>query len=113
MQCIFLTSCWHNDKDISIQYSDNHNSYSMDAWFGKSKTRTAERYMNYMVGRENNISFYNTKMDAFLTLDDGSKFYMKKSPGHIFIKINKDEASPRAYYKMKDMCVGMKEVVLK
>jgi hypothetical protein len=84
----------------------------MDAWFGKSKTSTAERYMNYMIGRENNISFHHTHTDAVLTLEDGSKFYMKKSPGHILIKMNRDETSEQAYHKMKDMCRGIKDVVL-
>ena len=113
MQCIFLTACWHNDRNISIRYKDNNDSYSMDAWFGKNKTRTAERYMNYMIGRENNISFINTKTDAVLTLDDGSKFYMKKSPGHILIKMNREETSDRTFHIVKDMCRGMKDVILK
>jgi len=113
LQCILLTACWHYDKNISIHYKDNHDSYTMDAWFGKSKTITAERYMNYMIGHENNISFINTRTDAVLTLHDGSKFYLKKSPGHILIKMNRDEISNQAYHTLKDMCRGMKDVVLK
>ena len=84
----------------------------MDAWFGRTKTRKAERYMNETIGRQNNISFFNTETDAALTLDDGSKFYMKKSPGHIVIKMNKDENSDEAYHAIKTMCVGMKDVIL-
>ncbi len=111
--CIVLSSCWRHDSKLSIHYTDNPGSYTMDARFGKSKTRTAERYMNHILGRENNISFINTRTDAFLTLDDGSKFYMKKSPGHILIKMNKDDLSDRSYHLVKGMCVGMKDVVLK
>jgi len=111
-QCIFLTACRHNHGNISVRYKDNPDSYSMDAWFAKSKTRAAERYMNEKIGRQNNFSFINTQTDATITLDDGSKFYMKKSPGHITIKINKDEASDEAYHRMKRMCEGMKDVIL-
>ncbi len=112
LQCVFLTACWHHHGDISFHYKDNNNSYTMDAWFERNKTRTAERYMNAMIGREHNSSFLNTRMDAVLTLDDGSKFYMKKSPGHILIKMKKDETSDRTYHTMKAMCRGMKDVVL-
>lgn len=111
--CIFLSSCWRNDGDISIRYKDNKDSYSMNAWFGKSKTRKVERYMNEMIGKENDIQFHNTRMDAELTMDDGSKFYIKKSPGHVLIKMKKEETSDHSFYMLKAMCKGMKEVVLK
>lgn len=113
LQCCFLISCWHNDKNISFHYKDGNGIYSMDARFGRSKTRKAERYMNEMIGRQNNVSFFNTETDAVFTLDDGSKFYMKKSPGHIKISMNKDETSDRNYHAMKQMCEGMKDVILK
>lgn len=113
LQCIFLSACWHSDKNTSIRYTDNYDSYSMDAWFGRSKTKRAERYMNETMGRQNNFSFHHTETDAVITLDDGSKFYMKKSPGHIVIKMNKDETSDKAYHTIKNMCRGMKDVILK
>jgi hypothetical protein len=85
----------------------------MNAWFGKSKTWKADRYMNERIGRETNISFFNKKMDVVVTLDDGSKFYMKKNPGHIVIEMNKDETSEKAWHAIKTMCKGMKDVILK
>src|SRR4051812_13039884 len=90
-----LFSCRHNDKNISISYSDSEHSYSMDAWFSKGKTRDAELLMNERIGRKSDISFLNTQSDALFTLDDGSTFYLQKSPGHIKIKLDKDENSPQ------------------
>jgi len=113
VQCMVLISCWHNPKDISFSYSNNDNSYSMDAWFSKGKTKTVELYMNEKIGNRNNISFINTNADATFRLDDGSKFYMKKSPGHILIKINKMENSYEDIYNLQEMCKGLKDVVLK
>jgi hypothetical protein len=113
LQCIFLSACWHHHGDISFNYKDNPDNYSMDAWFGQSKTRAAEQYMDRCIGRQNNMSFLNFHSDAVFTLQDGSKFYMKKSPGHILIKMKKDETSDEAYHMVKDMCKGMKDVVLK
>jgi hypothetical protein len=85
----------------------------MDAWFSKNKTRTAELYMNEKVGKQNNISFLNTETDAELTLKDGSKFYIQKSPGHIMIKMNKLENSYEDFHRIQEMCRGMKDVILK
>lgn len=69
--------------------------------------------MDQKLGDKNNFSFINTETDATLTLDDGSKFYMKKHAGYLGIKMDKTENSVRAYRNLKDMCEGMKDVVLK
>jgi hypothetical protein len=113
LQCMVLASCWHNHKNISFNYTNNDDSYSMDAWFSKSKTRTAELYMNEKIGKQNNISFVNTETDAEFTLNDGSKFYMQKSPGHIMIKMNKLDNSYDRFQRIQEMCKGLKDVVLK
>ena len=113
VQCMLLVSCRHNPNDISFSYTNNDNAYSMEAWFSKGKTKTAELYMNEKIGNRNNISFLNTQSDAKFRLNDGSKFYMKKSPGHILIKMNKMENSYEDFYNLQEMCKGLKDVVLK
>lgn len=69
--------------------------------------------MNEKIGKQNNISFVNTETDAEFTLNDGSKFYMQKSPGHIMIKMNKLDNSYDRFERIQEMCKGMKDVVLK
>ncbi len=113
LQCIVLSSCWTNDKNIHISYKNNDDSYSMDARFSKRNTRAAEQYMNEKIGKQNNISFVNTDIDAQFTLDDGSRFYMQKSPGHILISMNKFENTPEHFQRIQEMCKGMKYVFLK
>ena len=83
----------------------------MDAYFSKDKTREIEYYLDRKLGRASNISLVNTKMDAMLTLHDHTKFYIRKAPGHIRIKLNKDENSYAAYHKIKSMCEGMETVL--
>jgi len=85
----------------------------MNAYFDKNNTRKAESYMNKIIGNKNKISFINTQTDATLTLDDGTKFYMQKSAGHIEIKIAKDENAPDNYYAVRSMCKELKEVLVK
>lgn len=113
LQCLLLTSCFRNRHDVSISYNDDARFYSMDAWYSTNKTKRTERYLNDMIGRDNHISFSHRHAEGLYTLDDGSKFYMKKSPGHIMIRVNKDESSDQSLHKIKDICRGMKDVVLR
>jgi len=82
----------------------------MKARFSKSKTKAIESYLDDKLSR-GNISFHNTRIDGHLTLDDHSTFYIKKSPGYLYIKLDKDENSDEAYYKIKSMCEGVKQVL--
>ena len=85
----------------------------MKAYFSKSKTRDVEEYMNKRIGEKSNISFINMGSDATFTLDDHTTFYMKKAPGRIEIKLDKNENSDEAYHRIKSMCEGIKKVLTK
>lgn len=103
----------HHDNDINISYSESDQYYSMNAYFSKSKTRDVEEYMNRRVGDGNNISFVNAGIDGKIALDDHTTFYIKKYPGHVKIKLDKDENSYEGYHKIKAMCQGIKTVIIK
>jgi len=109
LACAAFTSCLHNDHDISITFQDSEHEYSMKAYFPKSRTRDVAEYMNSSIGRKNNISFTNTQTDATLTLDDHTKFYIKKNPGFLEIKFNKDQNSDQSFEEIKSMCQGIKK----
>ncbi len=112
--CVTVTSCLNNDnKNLNIAFKESDHYYSMNAHFSKSKTREVERYINRKIGKRSNMSFANTQSDATFTLDDNTKFYMRKAPGHIKIKLDKDENSYEAYHRIKVMCEGMKKVLTK
>lgn len=59
------------------------------------------------------MSFVNSRIDGKPVLDDHTIFYIKKYPGFIKIKRNKDENSDEAYYKIKAMCEGLKKNITK
>ena len=44
-------------------------------------------------------------------LDGHTTFYMKKYPGRIKIKLDKDENSYEAYHRIKAICEGIKKVI--
>ncbi len=113
LACITVISCMHNDGNINISYSESGHYYSMKAHFSKSKTRDVEEYMDDRIGSGSNMSFVNTRIDGRLALDDHTTFYIKKYPGLVEIKLDKNENSYEAYQKIKSMCEGIKQVVIK
>lgn len=84
----------------------------MTAYFSKSRTRDVENYMDDQIGTGNNTSFVNTRIDGRLTLDDHTTFYIKKYPGLVEIKLDKNENSPGAYLRIRSMCEGIKKVLV-
>ena len=102
----------HNYRDINITYSEFDHYYSMNAHFSKSKTRDVEEYMDSRIGSRSKMSFVNSRIDGTLALDDHTTFYIKKYPGHIEIKLNKDENSQESYHEIKVMCEGIKKVLV-
>ena len=111
--CITITSCRHNDGNINISYNESGHYYTMKAHFSKNKTRNVEEYMDDRIGAGSNMSFVNTRIDGKIILDDHTTFYIEKYAGLVEIKLDKDENSPEAYHRIKSMCEGIKEVVIK
>ena len=104
-------SCMHNDHDTSISYKDTGKYYSMKAYFSRSKTRKVEHYMDDRIGRNSHMSFVNSKIDGTIALDNHAKFYMKKYPGVLEIRMDKDENSYENFDEIKSMCQGIKKVL--
>ena len=109
--CITICSCMHNDHDTSISYKDADGYYYMKAHFNRSKTRDVEEFMDDRIGKRSKMSFVNSQIDGTLALDDRTTFYIKKYPGILEIKLDKDENSGSSYRQIKSMCEGIKKVL--
>jgi hypothetical protein len=108
-----LLSCMtgYDDGNTSLNFKDSDHYYSMNAHFNKNKTRALEEYMDRRIGRRSNMSFRNSQIDGTLGLDDHTTFYIKKYPGHIMIKVDKNKNSDEGYDRIRSMCEGMKVVL--
>jgi len=106
-----LTSCgWYGNGNTEISYSEWGHYYAMKAHFNKNQTRKVENYMDKRIG-DGSMSFINTRIDGQIALDDHTTFYIKKYPGFLEIKFNKEENSYESYQRVRAMCEGIKEVV--
>jgi len=105
-------SCMQNyDHNISISVNENKNMYKMSAHFNRNKTKSVHEYMDKKLGSYTSMSFVNSEIDATVTLDDKTTFYVKSFPGELEIKLYKDKNSYESYQRIKEMCNGIKEVV--
>ncbi|HSU51100.1 MAG TPA: hypothetical protein VLJ41_10935 [Segetibacter sp.] len=108
---IAFMSCLHSGNNVSLSYANSRHSYSMKAKFNESKTRNVEEYLDRRIGNKTNMSFVNTRIDGTIALNDESSFYIRKSPGELTIKLDKDANSEEAYERIKAMCEGIKSVI--
>lgn len=108
--CCLVMSCRHRG-DVDIEYRESERYYSMDAWFHEYQTRNVEEYIDEKIGRQSDLSFVNTRIDGSVALDNHVTFLMKKSPGHIWIELDKRKNSVRSYREIKSMCEGIKQVL--
>ena len=115
--CILLCFCLScsrlNTNNIHIKVSESEHYYSLDAQYKKDETRSVDNYLDDHLGKGNDISFTNARIDADLTLNDGTKLYMDKAVGKLIIKFNKDENSMASYIKIKDLAEGLKPIMSK
>ena len=83
----------------------------MTASYEKKKAHRVQQFLNRCLEHNNYTSFGNTRVDATITLDDRTTFYMRSFPGKLKIKLDKTENSEESYYKMKDICEDIKNIL--
>lgn len=110
----FLLVCsalFSQNDNIKATTKESDDAYEYSAEFNKNKNPEIVKYMDNVLGKSNNFSFENTKLDSKMTLDDKSTFYMKLSPGNVKIKFSKKENTMENYKRLKRICQGVNEIV--
>jgi len=107
---IAIISCGFPDGSISIKHSEYDHYYEMTAKFNPDRTASLERWLDKELAT-GDVSFTNTQIDGNITLDSQATFYMKKSPGFLNIKLDKEKNSEAIYRKIRSVCEQINEVV--
>jgi hypothetical protein len=108
--CITIISCGFPGGSISIKHSQYSHYYEMTAKFNPDRTAAVERWLDKELPT-GDVSFTNTEIDGNITLDNQATFYMKKSPGFLNIKLDKEKNSDEIYRKIRSVCEGINDVV--
>ena len=105
-----IISCGFPGGSLDIKHSQYSHYYEMTAKFNPDKTTQVDRYLDRELSGGDRV-FVNTRMDGELTLDNKTTFYIKKSPGYLNIKFDKEKNSDEAYVKVKFVLDRIGEVV--
>ena len=115
--CVFLanifSSCFnYHDNDVSVSIQEDEEEYKLSAHFEDRKTRAVQNFITeYTTSAINFKSSNNYYIDATVTLDDDTRFYIKSKEGLLKIKFDKEQNSEESYEKVKEMCEGVKELL--
>lgn len=107
---ILLTSCWY-DHNTNVSYHEDEEEFVMDAHYPRKQSRSVDAYLDRTIGRNSRSSFKDSRVDGTISWDDRGVFYIKKYPGRLKIKIDKESTSPGTYRDLKKICQGLKNVL--
>ena len=77
----------------------------------RRETARVDAYLDRTIGRYIKSSFRHSRIDGEIALGDLGVFYIKKYPGRLRIKIDKEKNSEEVYLELKDVCQGLKDVL--
>ena len=95
------------DHDISIRVKENDNIYQLSASYDRERSGRLQRYIDAKLNTHH--LFQNSRMDATVTLDDKTNFYVKTSPGRLLIKLDKNTNDAAAYERIRELGEEIKQ----
>ena len=108
----FSISCSNLDRNkIDLSVSESEDFYTIIANYNQRQARAIDEYLDAHLTKGSDMSFTNTHINADLKLDNGIKFYIKKYPGYLKIKFNKNENSVASYRLIKNLGEGLKPLL--
>lgn len=96
----------HHSHNMSLQIKENSRRLQINARYNPSREFEVQRYLDTKLKTD---IFRNSHLDATVTLEDDMTVYVKNSPGRLVIRLNRDDNSEDAYWKLKDLVDGLKE----
>ena len=97
-----------NGDNINISVKESTDEYKFSADFNENQSMKVQQFMDDFLDQH---TFTNAEIDADITLDDKTKFYVKAFPGELRIKLNKRKNSIESYRKIKKMGEGIKQIL--
>jgi len=94
------------NNDISIHVKENSDRYQVNAYYDRARTGRVERYLDAQL---HTGMFHNTRINANITLDDLTKLYVRSAPGRLLIRLDKDDNTTAAYWRIKQLGEGLKK----
>jgi hypothetical protein len=100
--CLFL----FERSNISITVQDSEDTYKLFARYDKRQAKRVQHYLDTQLNTSH--TFTNASVNANMTLNDHTSFYIKSYPGMLQIRFNKKDNDESAYLKIKQLEEGIK-----
>ncbi|MEN9686440.1 MAG: hypothetical protein RLZZ28_2226 [Bacteroidota bacterium] len=106
---IFITVCFFtvvfhhisNRNGIAIKVNENDNHYRFYASYERYKAKKLQHFIDAKL--HTNYFFNNTRMNGQVVLDDHTSFYLRTTPGKIYINLDKHQNDDISYTRIKQL----------
>lgn len=104
-----LVSC--NNGDVNIAVKDDDDYYRFKAHFDENLSPQVSEFLNDHISP---IRIDPERDSKIITvLPDQTRLTVESSPGELMIYLDKEENSRDSYHRIKNLCDGVKEVILR
>lgn len=115
--CFAVSGCDfnRNSKGLSItsEDSDSRGSYNFEASYPKDQTLKVINYIESDLKINSIFIGVDDKRDMDVEIPGGPKFHLKASPGYLEIELDKKKNSYQSYQRIKKLCLGIKDILIK
>jgi len=102
-----------NYDGVEIAVHDDSDKYQMEAHYNVNNTSRVQHYINNCIEPNSLFSSDHDYLNVTTSLQDGTNYYVKSSPGHMKISIDKRKNSMASVMRIRKMCSGIKELLTK
>lgn len=104
-----LAAC--NNGDVNIAVKDEDDSFRFRADYDENLSPRVSEFLNDHISP---IRIDPERDSKIVTvLPDQTKLTVESSPGELMIYLDKEENSRASYHRVKNLCEGVKDVILK
>jgi hypothetical protein len=100
-------------KKTVVSVLDTDNSYELRATYDEEKSEALKEALDNSVRPDKLFGQSISRFDAYIVLNDGTRFYFKYSDTRLVIKFNKKANSAAAFERMKTIFAAAKSVLNK
>jgi hypothetical protein len=104
-----LVAC--NNGDVSIAVKDEDDYYRFRAHFDENLSPEVSDFLNDHIQPIRIDPERDSKV--ITVLEDQTRLTVESSPGEVMIYLDKEENSRDSYHRIKNLCEGVKDVILK
>ena len=108
---LIFTSCSGN-KDLKVSVKDSDEEFVFTARYDRKKTVEVQQYVNKSLKPNRIFSDHEEDAVKDVKLANGSTFHVESTPGDLLVTFNKQDNSDAAYYEMRELCKGIREIVV-